>query len=122
MMLKKMPPKTGTKHGYYLNMLYDGQEKMGTPESLVKAKIKAYLHLIGAYVFMPVQTGYGAASIDMLVCYDGRFYGLEVKREDGGEVTPRLEYVIAEIKRAGGRAGVVRSIADVQQLLSEDAV
>jgi hypothetical protein len=55
---------------------------------------------------------------DLLVCHRGRFVALEVKRPDGayGLTTPQ-EMRIAAIRRAGGTAEVVTSIADVTALL-----
>jgi hypothetical protein len=74
---------------------------MGTPESKVKAELKQHLRDQGAYVFMPVQTGYGAATLDFLVCLDGRFYGFETKAR-GKKLTPRQELVSQQIRAAGG--------------------
>jgi hypothetical protein len=51
-----------------------------TPEGYEKSKVKKFLSQIGAYQFWPVQTGYGAATLDCLACVGGRFVGIEVKR------------------------------------------
>jgi hypothetical protein len=52
-----------------------------TPENYEKSKVRKYLSQAGAYQFWPVQTGYGAATIDCLACVGGRFVGIEVKKE-----------------------------------------
>jgi hypothetical protein len=75
---------------------------MKTPEGRVKDRLKAYLKQIGAFYYMPVQTGYGAASIDFLVCHKGKFYGIETKRPGVDEPSPRQKCVMREIAKAGG--------------------
>ena len=42
-----------------------------TPEAKVKIRLKEHLRRNGAYYLMPVQTGYGAPSLDFVVCYLG---------------------------------------------------
>ena len=75
---------------------------MTTPEGRVKAALKKYLGL-GTYWFMPVQTGYGATSLDFLVCLHGKFVGYECKAP-GKKLTPRQEHVARQIWAAGGSA------------------
>lgn len=74
---------------------------MSTPESKVKAKLKAYLKARGQYYFMPVQTGYGAACLDFLTCLNGAFIAYETKAE-GKELTPRQLFVADAIIAADG--------------------
>lgn len=73
---------------------------MKTEEAKVKDKVKAYLRSVGAYYFMPVQTGYGAPSLDILGCYRGKFFAVETKAP-GKEPTPRQYAIIGELYRAG---------------------
>ena len=73
-----------------------------TPEGRVKAKLRQLLKDIGAYQFWPVQTGYGSATIDVLFCHQGKFYGIETKRPEVKKVTPRQECVMRDIAAAGG--------------------
>lgn len=82
-----------------------------TPEKKVKDAIKKYLHTLDPppYIFMPVQMGYGAATLDFLVCWRGRFFGIEAKRETGGVVSPRQKSIIREIAEAGGGVCVENS-------------
>jgi hypothetical protein len=87
-----------------------------TPEGKVKAEIKAYLREIGAYFFMPVQTGYGATGLDFFVCYQGQFYGIEAKRP-GKKPTAMQGAIIELINRAGGIAFVADRIETVKREL-----
>jgi hypothetical protein len=75
---------------------------MTTPEGAVKDKIKAYLKEIGAYQFWPVQTGYGASTVDCLACINGRFFGIEVKRPGVKSATQRQKYIMRQIADAKG--------------------
>jgi hypothetical protein len=76
-----------------------------TPEGRVKREIKNWLKGSDRiYSFMPVQTGYGAASIDFLVCMSGRFIGIETKRKGLTEPSPRQRLVMDAIEAAGGWA------------------
>lgn len=79
-------------------------------ESNVKAAVKSYLKSIGAYWFMPVQMGYGSATVDFLVCHKGKFFGVETKREGVNKVTPRQACVMREIAEAGGGVCVENSV------------
>lgn len=79
-----------------------------TPESKVKAKCLDIIKKHGAYYFFPVQNGYGRAGVpDIIVCFKGRFLGVECK---AGFNKPTLlqEKEIAAIHKAGGSAMVVR--------------
>ena len=49
-------------------------------ESDVKKEIKKVLKRLGAWYFMPVQTGFGVQGIpDFIVCISGKFVGIEAK-------------------------------------------
>lgn len=100
-----------------------------TPEGKVKAEIKAELKKRGWYFFMPVQTGYGATSVDFLVCVPlpdywpdkthGCFLAIEAKRADGKRATTkRQDRVLADVQASGGIAVVARSWADVEAALT----
>jgi len=79
---------------------------MHGPEYKVKAKLKEHIRKNGAYYFMPVQTGYGATSLDILCCYLGEFHAYECKAR-GQKMTPRQELVARQIIAAGGHVFVV---------------
>ena len=74
-----------------------------TPEGRVKARLKARLKTLPEpiYQFWPVQTGMGAATLDCLLCYKGRFHAIETKAK-GKHLTPRQEIVDNAIREAGG--------------------
>ena len=91
---------------------------MKSPEAKVKDEIRAYLKSQGAYQFWPVQTGYGAATVDALVCWRGWLVAIEVKRPDTRpEPTPRQKSVLRDIAAAGGATVVAYSVDDVRKRL-----
>ena len=72
-------------------------------EALVKRKVSALLKEHAPYVrkFMPVQSGYGAADLDYIVCAYGHYVSIETKTT-GKKMTPRQENTAKEIEFAGG--------------------
>ena len=73
-----------------------------TPESKVKAKIKAILKEHGVYYAMPIGTGYGNAGVpDFLCCFNGRFLAIEAKA-NGGKTTALQDKNLRDIEIAGG--------------------
>lgn len=53
-----------------------------TPEKKVKQKVVAELKKFGAYYFYPVTSGFGSSGVfDIVVCYKGRFIGIECKAD-----------------------------------------
>ena len=76
------------------------------PESEKKfqKRVVAYLKERGAYVVVHTGTGYGRAGIpDILACFKGCFFGIEVKAE--GKVPTKLqERELEAITLAGGWA------------------
>lgn len=96
---------------------------MRTPEGIVKDEVKRYLKSIGAYIFFPVQTGYGAATLDILCCVRGYFIGIECKRGDKiVQPSERQRKVINEIIECGGHAFVARSGKDVENFLKDHGI
>ena len=87
-----------------------------TPEAKIKAKVKKLLAEHNAYYFMPVQTGYGAQTLDFLVCAYGLFIGIETK-VPGRKPTANQQRVVEAIQGAGGIAvveyGDLFGLADV---------
>jgi hypothetical protein len=78
-----------------------------TPESKVKAMVRAKLKSAGAYVFMPVQTGMGAPTLDFIGCHRGRFFGIETKATKG-KATQRQYHTASLMVRAGGVVFLLR--------------
>lgn len=79
-----------------------------TPEGKVKARLKANMkaRFPDHYSFMPVQTGYGAATLDVIYCIEGFFVSIETKA-NGGKVTARQAGTMGIIRKAEGIAIVV---------------
>lgn len=79
-----------------------------TPESKVKAKIKAILKAHGVYYAMPIGTGYGNAGVpDFLCCVDGKFLAIEAKA-NGGTTTALQDKNLRDIETAGGITCIIR--------------
>ena len=88
-------------------------------ESELIRKISEYLKSVPDLFFWKEHGGmYGTAGIpDLIVCYRGRFIGLECK-VGKNETTVLQSLTIRRILRAGGYAMVVRSVEEVKQLIS----
>ncbi len=78
-----------------------------TPESKVKAKIKAILKEHGVYYAMPIGTGLGNSGVpDFLCCIHGFFVGIEAKA--GKNQPTALQWKnLREINDAGGYTLVI---------------
>lgn len=91
-----------------------------TPEGKVKRAVKKvlahYADYYGMYEFWPVQTGYGAATLDCLVTFQGRSLFIETKAPKK-HPTERQEACIAQIVRAGGIVLVIDT--ENQELLRD---
>src|SRR5262245_3145449 len=87
-------------------------------ESLVDARIMKMLRARPRLTVIKVgRDGWP----DRILCYRGVFIGIEIKSErQGHNPTARQARRLAQIQRAGGLAGVVRSTEDVLPML--DAV
>jgi ABC-type phosphonate transport system ATPase subunit len=78
-----------------------------TAEAKVKKRVKEVLNALGAYYAMPATGGYGSSGVpDFLVCYKGRFIGIECKAGKG-KTTALQEKNLRLIQEAGGEAFVV---------------
>jgi len=73
---------------------------MKTEEGKLKDKIRAYLKAQGAYVHMPVPSGYGTPTLDFVGCYRGRFFAIETKAP-GKKPTARQDFTMGEMMKAG---------------------
>ena len=78
-----------------------------TPEKKVKEQIKALCKKHGAYVVMPVMTGYANnGTPDFILCHGGYFAGVEAKAGKGKPT--KLQMIrLVEIVRSGGTALVI---------------
>jgi hypothetical protein len=92
------------------------------PEAKLVRSIQDFLYGRGAAVFK-IHGGdnpFQAAGIpDLLACYEGRFYGFEVKVPPNKPSALQLA-VLREIREAGGVGAIVTSVADVRNLLTFD--
>ena len=81
--------------------------------------IKRYLLTLGDAVFFWKEHGgmYGTAGIpDLIVCYKGRFIGLECK-VGKNTATSLQQQTIRQILKAGGYAVVVKSVGEVKAII-----
>lgn len=75
-------------------------------EKVVKDRVKRLLKEYGCYWFMPVQTGYGSATLDFLGCHRGRFFSVETKAPRR-TLSPRQELIADMIKKAEGAVFII---------------
>jgi hypothetical protein len=79
-----------------------------TPESKVKAKIKAILKKHDIYYAMPIGTGYGNSGVpDFLCCINGHFVAIEAKAGKGQATALQLKNLDA-IQTSGGHPMIIR--------------
>ena len=85
---------------------------------LVIQSIRRYLGTLPECFFWKEHGGqYGTAGIpDLIVCYKGRFIGLECK-VGKNKPTVLQEVTIRQILRAGGYALVVRTVDEVKEII-----
>ena len=90
-----------------------------TPEKKVKNKVVSILKEHGAYYFFPASYGMGRSGVpDVIVCYRGRFIGIECKAGKN-KPTPLQLRELAAIEAAGGTSLVVNetNLDELQTLL-----
>lgn len=88
-------------------------------ESALVSKIKSYLKDKGAYVEKIWGGGFQSAGIpDLIVCYKGRFLGIEVKVGNNKPSEIQLAK-IALINNAGGIGIVVWELNSVKKVIEE---
>ena len=92
-----------------------------TPERKVKMKVGLTLKKLGAYHCTPVTGGFGNSGVpDLLVCYKGRFIGIECKAGKG-KLTALQQHNLNAIGLSGGIALVINetNVTELQQLIEE---
>ena len=89
------------------------------PEARIKADIRAWFLAQGAYVFAPVQMGMGMSTVDQLICFHGKFIGIETK-VPGKHPTARQIQTIKSINEAGGQAFWATSLEDVKDHMRQN--
>lgn len=101
---------------------------MATPESKAKDKIKkalAELKADGAKMRYRFSAGsmYGSDDVDLILCFYGRYIGVEVKRFDGkGKLTKRQQVALDEIAAAGGDAYIIESAETLKQFVTDISI
>jgi len=89
-------------------------------EKYIENKIKKYLSDIGSYFFKHHGGKYSQVGVpDIIVCYKGRFIGIEVKNEKG-QLTILQTRNLQRIADNGGIALAVRSLEEVKEVLEGD--
>lgn len=88
-----------------------------TPEGAVKKEITATLrgYYPHVYFFMPVQGGYGAATLDYLGCHRGRAFAIEAKAP-GKFPTERQILTMKTMEAAGVRVFIIDSVKECLRL------
>jgi len=87
-----------------------------TPEGKVKVKLVQMLKEMKAWYFFPANNGYGKSGIpDVIICWYGRFIGVEVKSAKGKPTALQVRCG-EQIKEAGGTWRIVRNEDDIAAL------
>lgn len=92
-----------------------------TPEAKVKKAVTDLLDKYGAYWFKPVMNGMGRSGVpDIIVCYRGRFIGVECKAGKG-KPTALQTLELEKINKANGVGIVIRedTLDLLEQVLKE---
>lgn len=88
--------------------------KKSPTETDITRQIKQVLFNAGAFPIKIAGGPYQRPGIaDLLVCMDGRFIAIEVKRPGIGVLTPIQEQFLKDVRTAGGIAFVAYSVEDV---------
>jgi hypothetical protein len=91
---------------------------MGQPESRLSRRIMDELTKRGAFCFKHHGSEFSTAGIpDIIVCVEGKFFGLETKMPDKRSNSSTVQKFVAEkIRRAGGTAQVVCSVNEALEV------
>lgn len=94
------------------------------PEAELQSAVVQYLEVrFGSRVWiLNHRGGIGQRSgiPDLLICLDGRFLALEIKASSGkGRLGPHQKLELEAIRQAGGKAAVVASFEELEEVLRE---
>lgn len=93
---------------YKVKPVVYGYKMALTPEKKVKNKVVQILRQLGAYYFFPATYGMGRSGVpDVIVCYRGRFIGIECKAGKN-QPTPLQRRELGAIETMGGISLVIR--------------
>lgn len=90
-----------------------------TTEARLRTNIVKKLNAYSGYWFVTHQSGHQEKGLpDIIGCYSGMFYGLEVKLPGKlHTVTAKQSHVLEKMKRAGGKATVVTSVHEAMDFV-----
>jgi len=91
---------------------------MTTPEGRLKNEVTKYLHGLPRMFFWCVQDRFTSGIMDIVGCYKGLFFGIELKAK-GGRPTKLQSFRIRQVRDAGGKARVAYSLTQVHSLIKE---
>lgn len=86
-------------------------------EQQIQKKILDYLKAKGAYTVKVIQAN-RAGIPDIIACYKGRFFGIEVKTTKGKPSALQLKN-LDMINKAGGIGVLARSVEDIAKAIQE---
>lgn len=89
-----------------------------TKEKAIEKKIRAYLYRLPQCWHYKVHDAGTAGLPDIIGCYKGRFFGLEIKQRYG-RVRKIQRYMLDKISNTGGMAKVVRSVKEAQDAIKK---
>ena len=90
-------------------------------EARLSRSVQDALRQHGAFVFKVHGSEYMIAGLpDLIVCYQGQFFGLELKLP-GNKTSPRQEYIGEKIQLAGGQWAIVHSVAEALSIVRLDS-
>ncbi len=90
-----------------------------TPEKMVANECDEYIMSLNAYMFKPVQMGFGTRTVDRLCCINGKFVAVEYKRAGIIKPSKFQALTIKQIARAGGIAFTTDSLDRTQKYLQD---
>lgn len=86
-------------------------------ESTIQTDIIDWLRKQGAYTYNTIGSAYTQRDTpDLLVCWQGKFIGVEVKRP-GKDATDGQERELQKIAHAGGMIAVPHSLEELKEWL-----
>jgi hypothetical protein len=102
-----------------MTLVFIGENETMKEKDIVSA-IKEYLKTVNNCFYWKEHGGeFGQAGIpDIICCLKGSVIALEVKTENG-KTTVLQEVTLRKIRKAGGRAEVVRSVDDVKAIMEK---
>ena len=87
-------------------------------EQQIQSKIVKYLESQGCYVVKVISASKSGVP-DILGCYEGIFFGIEVKKpETASNVSKLQEYNLDKIRESGGHSLVAWDVEMVEEFIS----